>query len=241
MTWNHPLKIIAFALLSGVFLTPPADANFHLWEIKEIYTNSDGTVQFIELFTSSDGQHVLNNHQIIASLGGDTHTFTFPSSSGTPTEDKHLLIATAGFSLLTGSVAPDFTLPDGFLFAPNGTVNFVGADSRTYTTLPTDGVMSLNYPGGTLGVNSPTNFAGTQGNVDASTGATPTETATASQTETPSPTETPSATPTSEDLTESPTIVNSRSADLDGNPGVDARDLILFLEIWRQMAFGAPK
>ena len=30
--------------------------SFHLWEIREIYSSADGSVQFIELFTGAEGQ-----------------------------------------------------------------------------------------------------------------------------------------------------------------------------------------
>lgn len=60
---------------------------------------------------------------------------------------------------------------------------------------------------------------------------TPTHTSTASPTETATLTVTPSATEPGE------TPTQTRSADLDGSGGVDAQDLILFLEAWRNQAF----
>ncbi len=231
----------SMGLMAGLTSLVPAHAAFHLWDINEIYTNSDGTVQFLELFTTSNSQQFVDNHDIIASQGEAENTFTFPANSGSPTSNQHLLLATAAFAGIPGAVTPDFILPDGFLFAPNGTVNFVGADSQTYASLPTDGVMSLHYPGGTTAANSPTNFSGAAGNIDGSSGGGPTDTPT--QTSTPTSTETPTATPTStatdtptEATTETP--ADTRSADIDGIEGVDARDLILFLDLWRQAAYG---
>ncbi|MCA9446613.1 MAG: hypothetical protein KC931_05825 [Candidatus Omnitrophica bacterium] len=272
MPFKNTAHLLAAAVFACALSIAPAHAVFHLWDISEIYTNADGTIQYIELFTTSNSQQFLTDHDIKATQGGETNTFIFPSDSGSPTANQHLLIATSGFSALPGAVTPDFILPDGFLFTPNGTVDFAGVDSQTYATIPTDGVMSLHYPGGTVSANSPTNFAGDVGSIDAGGGgetptftptstptdtptatetptstdtematetftATPTETFTASPTETATLTETETPSPTETDSGTTPT--NTRSADIDGIPGVDARDLILFLEEWRKQAFGA--
>jgi hypothetical protein len=70
-----------------------------------------------------------------------------------------VLIATQGFANL-GVVAPDFIVPDGFLFTSGGaTVNFANVDEVIYASLPLDGIHSIDH-NGTIGVNSPKNFAG---------------------------------------------------------------------------------
>lgn len=175
----------------------PAFASFHLWDIQEIYSNSDGTVQFIELFTTADFQNALSGRMIISSQGGSSVQFVFPGSleislSGITqfTASRHILLATAAFASQPGAVKPEFILPDGFLFSPGGAVEFVLADSQSYTMLPTDGILSLNFPSGAAGVNSPTNFAGDQGSLTGAT-ATPTPSPTASPTPTPTPTPIP--------------------------------------------------
>lgn len=232
-------RILGPALFLMAVAATPSQAAFHLWTINEIYSNEDGTVQFIELFCDVSGQQFLSGHTITASLTGETNrVFTFPSNSPSPTTDRHLLIATAAFAGLPGSVTPDFILPDGFLFTPNGTVNFANADTENYTGLPTDGVQSLNYPGGTAAANSPTNFAGTVGSIDA--GSEPTETPTATmeatatetptETETPTPTEEASATPTPTEDGE-PTLVG----DLDDDGQVSGRDLLIFIMQWQRI------
>ncbi len=145
-------------------------ANFHIWDISEIYTNEDGSVQFIELFCPANGQEVLNNHQIAATSDGNTVTFTFPSNSGTPTLNKRLLIATSNFAVLPGAVTPDFILPDNFI-NPNAsafTVNFgLGQDIMTFSgdQLPNDGVTSIDR-NLVQATNSPTNFPGETGSIN---------------------------------------------------------------------------
>jgi glucose/arabinose dehydrogenase len=142
-----------------------AQALFHLWEINEIFSDDSGTIQFIELFTTFDNQQLTFDHDIEATQGISMNTFTFPGNTPTPTGGHHLLLATSGFASLPSAPTPDFTLPDGFLFAPDGMVNFVGADSVSYTSLPTDGVLSLAGDGTTTQTNSPTNYAATSGSV----------------------------------------------------------------------------
>ena len=165
-------SLIAIASLSALSFCPlQAKAVFHEWEIDEIYSNADGSVQYIELATTFNGQHVVGAHVINATSDGITKTFTFPTNSPTGTTNKTLLIATPGFADLPGAVPPDFTLPCGPFFDPDATsitINFVGADSVTFAgaTLPTDGTSSLNDNGGASLVSAaatPKNFAGTTG------------------------------------------------------------------------------
>jgi len=157
----------------------PCFAAFHLWDIKEVFSNQDGTVQFLELFTTSSGERFLDNHTITATSDGNVVNFTLDHDLATTTANKHFLIATAGFAALAGGVTPDYTpLPANF-FNPNAasiSINFAGVDTITFTgsALPKDGVTSLTdqTPSGAQnlvsGVNSPTNFAGAAGSINVS-------------------------------------------------------------------------
>ncbi len=148
-------------LVAGVLLAPSAaQAAFHLYDIREVYSSPDGSVQFVELFTANNNQQFLNAHTIEADQGGSPTVFVFPSNGPSPTASTSLLIATASFENACG-ITPDFILPDDFLFDPNGSVDFAsGTDLVNYTSLPLDGLLSLNYPGGGAATNSPENFAG---------------------------------------------------------------------------------
>ena len=140
-----------------------------MWTITEVYTNADGTIQFIELFTIYNGQELTAGHTIESiDDASNKNTFIFLTNTPAPTAGHHLLLATAGFAGLVGAPLPDFELADGFLWDPIGTVNFVGAVGFvSYTNIPTDGVTSLHYPGGTSAPNSPTNYAGLEGHIEA--------------------------------------------------------------------------
>lgn len=160
-------------------------ASFHLFQIKEIYSNASGTVQFIELTASAGGQQFIGGRTITSSQAGITRSFTFPTdlpgdtATVTGNDDgygscgaygmmctttyKSFLIGTQGFAALN-VVQPDYIVPNGFLFTTNGTVNYAGVDSLSYPSLPVDGRMSLKRDG-TASVNSPTNFAGVTASV----------------------------------------------------------------------------
>lgn len=150
-------------------IAQPAKAAFHFWAINEVYTNSTGTLQFIEFFTNADDQHFLFNQQVrVTNLGGTlSNTFTFPANLSTNLTSNHsLLLGTAGLQA-AGGPAPDFIIPANFLFQAGGTLEFLGTvtNNGPYTALPTDGVLSRDWNSGNNIVNSPTNFAGATGSV----------------------------------------------------------------------------
>ena len=149
----------SIVLMSAALSAAPSEADFHFWYIKEIYTNQAGTVQFIELFTTSSGQQFLDDH----SISSNSANFPFLVNSPTPTNSKHLLLATPGFASIPGSATPNYTIPSNFFSTTNDTINFgPGASIRTFASIPTDGVMSLNYTASgvlTIMANTPRNFA----------------------------------------------------------------------------------
>ncbi|HEX4415692.1 MAG TPA: PEP-CTERM sorting domain-containing protein [Lacipirellulaceae bacterium] len=167
---------------------PTTYAAFHLWHVKEAYSNADGSVQFIEMFDSFSGENFVGSLTIQANSDGNIKTFTFPSSLDTTkdTANHSILIATPGLAGLPGGVTPDFTLPNpttnGPFFNPNAaniTITYSGSgDSMSFTgaSLPKDGIHSLTdagatgFPPGTpslgSGINSPTNFGGHVGSVN---------------------------------------------------------------------------
>ncbi len=156
------------AAAAALLLPNVVSASFHLWQIRELYTNLDGSVQFIEIFTGSSGQQFVGGQtiQVVQQGTGTTHTFTFPGNAGTPTNNHAVLIATASITGL-GGPTPDFTLPAGFLFSDASTITMSGTvqGGVPYASLPTNGSQSLAIPGNTTQPNSPQNFAGTVGSV----------------------------------------------------------------------------
>ncbi len=147
---------------AAILLASPAFAAFHLFKIDEIYSNADGTVQFVVLTCAGcpNGESFWLG-QTLSATGGKS--FTFPSNlPNTGTAGRKVLIGTQGFAAL-GVVAPDFTIPNGFI-PMTGTVNYAGVDQMSFGSLPTDGTNAV-YRDGSIRPNVATNFAGASGSV----------------------------------------------------------------------------
>ncbi len=164
------LVLIALATVSFIF---PATlrASQHLWDIQEVFTTADGSIQFIEFFTASSGQQFLNNFTLTEMNGANTlSTFTFPNdlplnsplaghpNTASTTANQTFLVATANFQALFG-IVPDYIIPAGFLTSGAGNVldfNVSPLESLSLSNLPTDGFQSLN---GLSGDEDPSHFS----------------------------------------------------------------------------------
>ena len=165
-------RIARWIFLSFCLLTPmAARAEFHTFQIDQLFSNADGTIQFVVLHEAfgMNGENLLGGHALTSSNGMVTNTFVFPNNlpggscgyygcNPSQTANKRVLIATQGFAAL-GQLSPDFVVPNGFLPLTNGTVNYAGVDQVTYAALPTDGVSAIDRNGVML-QNVATNFTG---------------------------------------------------------------------------------
>ena len=130
---------------------------FHLWHVKEVFSNADGSVQFVEMFDSFSNENFVTGFTLSSNSDGVIKNFVFPGDPDGNSANKHMLIATSGFGLLTGAVTPDFTFDQGGVvgafFNPNATnitISFNGSgDSMSFTgaTLPKNGINSLTDAG----------------------------------------------------------------------------------------------
>jgi serralysin len=158
---------VCLVLLATLIGHERAEAGSHLWRFNEVFSNADGTVQFIEMqeCCGSTIERALGDKWILA-VGAD-HQYTFPNNISGDTSHKYLLLATQGYADLPGVPVPDFIIPDGFLPVDGETLEYwlYSAATWTYGPLPTDGVTSMQQDGST-DVNSPTNYAGETGMVD---------------------------------------------------------------------------
>lgn len=163
-TRSHARLSAALAVVALSAL--PAHAGFHLWSLNEIFTNSSGTLQFIELRTTSGTENFVGGMQISVTNVANTitNTFTLPGGSlAGSTANKNLLFGTAGLQA-AGGPTPDYIIPNNFLFSAGGFISFFGNNSGSYTALPTDGTNSRTWGGGNA-VNTPRNYAGQTGTV----------------------------------------------------------------------------
>jgi hypothetical protein len=176
---TSPCRFLLAALsLAALLVALPARATFHTYQIQEIFSNADGTVQYVVLHESvgANGQNLLMGHTLTATQGMNMQTYVFPNDlpcigggggyGGGPcmTAFTHVLIATSGFAALK-LVTPDYIIPDGFI-PLSGTINYAGVDQVPYGPLPTDGVSAVDRNNMVL-TNIATNFAGQSASVSA--------------------------------------------------------------------------
>jgi len=132
------------------------------FEITQIFSNEDGTVQYIELTETAglDFQNQFAGLTLTSTHDGVTKTFTFPNDlpytatahtrvvvAATPDNYNGPFISSAivnvkGFSEML-SLRPDFVVPPRFFPTDGGTIQFTDADLVAYSGLPTDGVQAL--------------------------------------------------------------------------------------------------
>ena len=147
-------------------------ATFHTFDIEEVFSNFDGSVQFIEL---RESEGVEGNFNFAGNIMTTTaNGYVYPNDlPDTMTANRFVLCATASFLALPGAVSPDYIIPERFFEILGDTITILQLPSNdlidTFTfggtfLLPTDGSFSLNRDG-TTGINSPTNFAGETGSV----------------------------------------------------------------------------
>lgn len=156
------------ASVGTLALSTSALAGSHLWDFTEVFSSPDGQVQFIELHvpTAANGETLLAGKKITSVATGKS--FTFPVNLVPPTGLKYLLLATPAFAALPGAPTPDFIIPANFFGTSGDTLKYHVYDTWVIgaTAVPLDCVSSLNR-NGTTSANTPKNYAGVQGNVNA--------------------------------------------------------------------------
>ncbi|MCB9852295.1 MAG: hypothetical protein H6819_04305 [Phycisphaerales bacterium] len=166
-TIRNPIVLlpVAIALLASATL---AYAGGHTWRVSEVFSNADGTIQYVEVTEAFGGAAEAGTagHAVTS----NTKSFTIPSNVTPPTTFRKLLIATPAFAALPGAPTPDYVLPAGSVpfFSPAGdSVRYVPLDTFTFGAgvVPTDGILSLNRDG-SVGCNTPENYAGDVGFVN---------------------------------------------------------------------------
>jgi hypothetical protein len=163
--------VLGSAALSStlvLFAASIASAGIHTWDVREVFSNHDGTIQYVELFdagTAPGGGAETGVSGGTISSGTQTHTWSSPAVAP-PTNGKSYLIASATFAALPGAPTPDAIIPADkmpFFSISGDTVAFGGFDSFVFGAVPIDGINSLTDGVG-VGPNTPRNYAGVQGN-----------------------------------------------------------------------------
>lgn len=147
-----------FALLGMVALWALPGATAHAqvptFRISQVFSNLDGTLQYIELteYAGQDGQHRFTGLTLKTSSQGVEKTYVFPhdlpfeKTAGksfivSASERDHLPLGDYytgnGYLCCYRSQFPD--LPDRFVPTVRGTIEFAGTDRVVYEALPADG------------------------------------------------------------------------------------------------------
>jgi hypothetical protein len=151
----------ALAALFGIFLAAPspAHAGHHLWRFSQLYSNYGGSVQYIQLVVTEDGEQNVGTFTITS--GANVFHFVNNLPSMTTGTNKWILVGTANLASLPGGVTPDYIIPENFFSTSGGTLVYATtADMWNYGSVPTDGVNALFRSGGvvTTAPNVPQNF-----------------------------------------------------------------------------------
>lgn len=153
-------RLLALTLAS---LATNAFATFHTFRIHELYSDADGTVQFVVLLESMqlNGEHLWQGHALSAiryELSPIAIVFPtdLPDSS---TAQRYVLVATEAFAALK-LITPDYIMPPRFLgMKAGGQIDFAGVDAIAHGPLPLDGATAL-FRDGSVGPAIARNFRG---------------------------------------------------------------------------------
>jgi hypothetical protein len=162
---------IRFRWLAGAVLVlwvSFAQAAFHLFALDQLYSNADGSVQFVVLRETAgmNGENFWAGQSLRATpTGGAAQVLPFTTNlPNSATANRRVLVATPEFAAL-GIVTPDYIMPANFLPTGAGQVRYSGMPSSIdYAALPTDGVNALSISGAIV-QNVATNFAGASASV----------------------------------------------------------------------------
>ncbi len=157
------------AIAATAMFASLASAGGHTWDVREVFSNADGTIQFIELreMGGGAGETGIGGKKVTSQSTGNE--FTIPANVAPPTSNKTILLATTAFAALPGAPTPDHIIPANFFDATGDTIRFHTNDTWVIGAgqVPLDCVNSLNDGSGAA-VNSPSNYAGDTGSVDCS-------------------------------------------------------------------------
>jgi hypothetical protein len=162
------------ALASLVGSPSSAQAGSHLWRFSEFYSSPDRTVQFIEMqeIGGSDNETDISSHWYQTTTYNLDHSEMLGSDLPFGTANKKFLVGSESYAALSDVPTPDYVIADGAI-DPTGDVViwwFYQTILIPPGVMPSDGINSITVvdpvaPTYSVGVNSPTNFAGETGSV----------------------------------------------------------------------------
>ena len=165
---NNESQVRLLFITLVTFLLPGSNAfaGIHTWDVVEVFSNSDGTIQYIELLDRGTGGTELNVGNGSFTSGSTSYSWN-NGVVAAPTNGRRYLIATPAFAALPGAPTPDVIVPPAnvpMFDSAGDTVSFAGVDSFVFGAIPTNGTDAFDDTVGII-VNSPTNYAGVTGSV----------------------------------------------------------------------------
>lgn len=160
---GHRLAAASLCLALGALGVPgPASAKSHLWKFKELFSNADGSIQYVEMDVvdpAGTGEWLTLDKQ----LASRNHVYIIPVNlPNENTFQRSMLFATPAFAALPGAPAPDFVLPARFFDPAGDELRYrftLDVFSFGPGELPTDGQLALKRSDRSKPVNTPENFA----------------------------------------------------------------------------------
>jgi len=166
--------LLACCIVSAltVLACATASADPPTFRISQVYSNLDGSIQFVELteMAGLNGQHGFAGLTLTVTRNGMEKQYVFPHDLPTD-QTAHLSIVVAAFDSSLGMPLTDTSylgynccyeptfrsLPIRFLPTAGATVDFAGIDRATYTALPTNGKDALYRDGSVHWASLPSN------------------------------------------------------------------------------------
>jgi len=163
-------SLLLAAVATAALSITTAQAAFHLFRIDQIYSNADGSVQYVVIreATGTNGENFWAGNSLrTTNVAGISKNSPFPSNlPSSSTASRSVLIATPGFAALN-LVTPDFTIPARFIPTDGGTLDYAsGTDHISLPPLPTDGATAIDR-NGTPVAGAPKNFGNATGTMTA--------------------------------------------------------------------------
>lgn len=151
---------------------PVARAGAHTWESWSVFSNADGTIQFVTIKETHGGTAEVNLQIHTMISHPSNHSKSMHQVAGN-TAFTYYLLATAGYAALPGAPTPDEILPDNFILAATDTsMEYSGTNTATWSAgaIPTNGLDMLTRTASLSPLvtqsNVATNYAGVTGCVD---------------------------------------------------------------------------
>ena len=164
------LKGLWLAAATLAVVAMPVHAAFHLFRIDQVYSNSNGEIQYVVMreSTGSNGENFWMGQTLATTnTHGQNKQLSFPSNlPSSSTASRSVLIATPAFAAL-GLVTPDYMMQARFIPTDGGTLSYAGStDQIALPVLPTDGATAIDR-NGTAIAGTPKNFANATGTMTA--------------------------------------------------------------------------